>query len=102
MKRASQQSNVYEVSCPSCRVTFPVGTRRCMHCGGATATPETAARLQALSELPFDLEPAEEAAVEAEPEEAPQRRGGRGLALMWIFLALAASLYRACSEAPPG
>ncbi len=26
----------FEVHCPSCDVTFAVGTRHCIHCGGAT------------------------------------------------------------------
>jgi hypothetical protein len=27
----------YEVRCPRCDVSFPVETRRCIHCGGPTA-----------------------------------------------------------------
>lgn len=27
----------FEVRCPRCNVTFPVETRKCLHCGGATA-----------------------------------------------------------------
>ena len=103
MSRATRKAPVYEVRCPTCAVTFPVGTRRCIHCGGPTTTPGAAGRLQALRELPFEFEPADEPPVEAEkPEEAPRRRGGRGMALLWLFLALAASLYRACTEAGPG
>ena len=34
----------YEVRCPRCDVTFPIGTRTCVHCGGSTVasneTPE--------------------------------------------------------------
>jgi len=100
MKRASrQQSEIYEVRCPACAVSFPVGTRRCIHCGGATAVPQTAARLAALRELPFEFEPAEGPLMEDEPEEEAPRRGGRGLALMWLLLAVAASIYRTCSQA---
>jgi hypothetical protein len=78
-----------------------VGTRRCIHCGGATATPQTAARLAALRELPFDFEPADGPPMEEEPEEAGPRRGGRGLALMWLLLAVAASIYRTCTQGGP-
>lgn len=100
MKRASrQQSEIYEVRCPACAVSFPVGTRRCIHCGGATAVPQTAARLAALRELPFEFEPADGPLMEDEPEEETPRRGGRGLALMWLLLAVAASIYRTCSQA---
>ncbi len=99
MKRASQQNPAYEVRCPTCAVTFPVGTRRCIHCGGATATPHTAARQPALRELPFEFEPADGPPMEEEAEEASPRRGGRGLALMWLLLAVAASIYRSCTQA---
>jgi len=102
MKRASQQDPVYEVRCPSCAVTFPVGTRRCIHCGGATTTQETAARLQALRELPFEFEPADGPPMEEEPEQESPRRGGRGLALMWLLLAVAASIYRTCAQGGTG
>jgi len=37
--------------------------------------------------------------MEDEPEEEAPRRGGRGLALMWLLLAVAASIYRTCSQA---
>jgi hypothetical protein len=103
MKRASrQQSEIYEVRCPACAVSFPVGTRRCIHCGGATAVPQTAARLAALRELPFEFEPAEGPLMEDGPEEEAPRRGGRGLALMWLLLAVAASIYRTCAQGGTG
>ena len=28
----------FEVYCPRCDVTFPVGTKRCVHCGGRTVS----------------------------------------------------------------
>jgi hypothetical protein len=103
MKRASrQQSEIYEVRCPACAVSFPVGTRRCIHCGGATAVPQTAARLAALRELPFEFEPADGPPMEEEPEQKSPRRGGRGLALMWLLLAVAASIYRTCAQGGTG
>ena len=92
----------FQVYCHSCNVTFPVGTRRCIHCGGATTTQETAARLQALRELPFEFEPADGPPMEEEPEQESPRRGGRGLALMWLLLAVAASIYRTCAQGGTG
>ncbi len=35
-----RQGSPYEVRCPRCDVSFPVGTRRCIHCGGATAASD--------------------------------------------------------------
>lgn len=29
----------FEVRCPRCDVSFPIETRRCIHCGGATTAP---------------------------------------------------------------
>ncbi len=33
------QPTPYEVRCPRCDVSFPVETRRCVHCGGPTLAP---------------------------------------------------------------
>ncbi len=32
-----RESTPYEVRCPRCDVSFPVETRRCVHCGGPTS-----------------------------------------------------------------
>jgi len=34
-----EKASPYEVRCPRCDVSFPVGTRTCLHCGGATGKP---------------------------------------------------------------
>ncbi|MFK7896853.1 MAG: hypothetical protein AB8G23_13505 [Myxococcota bacterium] len=34
-------SRSYEVRCPRCDVTFPIETKRCVHCGGATGKGAT-------------------------------------------------------------
>lgn len=48
----------YEVRCPRCKVSFPVETRRCIHCGGATsAAPSTVGA--GVSAGPIDLGGAE-------------------------------------------
>ncbi len=31
----------YEVRCPRCEVTYPIETKRCIHCGGATTASGT-------------------------------------------------------------
>jgi len=38
----------YEVRCPRCDVSFPVGTRKCIHCGGPTGTVDQAVTLESL------------------------------------------------------
>jgi len=47
----------FEVYCPSCKVTFPIGTRRCLHCGGRVIAPDR--RQTAASMIP--IRPAETA-----------------------------------------
>ncbi len=100
----------YEVTCHKCDVTFPVGTKVCMHCGGPTST----SRLQVLNRPPRggDLAvPATErewVTDEALPvevfegaDEAPAKRSSKLrslVTLVWILLAVGFSLARACNE----
>jgi hypothetical protein len=86
----------FEVYCDRCRVTFPVGTRRCVHCGGPTggsSRSRAALRLEPLAEP----EPGE-AEADAQLE---RRRMISPLTLVWIVLIVAGYAIRACSgEAP--
>lgn len=91
-----------EVYCNRCHVSFPVGTRRCMHCGGRL---DTERRWTELSALPpeFSFEPQPEPHSEAHFEELgeedlPRRSGFSPLTLVWIALLLAGYLYRACAS----
>lgn len=89
----------YEKRCPSCNVTYPLEQKRCIHCG---------ARLGGLGALApggglprSSAEPDPEDFVEAEEaDEQPQLRRGmtRGLGLLWIFILLATTIVRACTE----
>lgn len=81
---------IYEVRCPHCRVSFPVGTRRCLHCGGPT---------RAEGEPAPDLLGASPAHVADDDElaDAPRSRLGRSAGLVWVLVALAVSFYRVCS-----
>ncbi len=86
----AQSTTAFEVRCPDCRVSFPVGTRRCIHCG------ERLGRRLQLGTAPgpggIEPMPAEEPEEEARP-----RRLTRGIGGLWLFLALAGALYRACT-----
>ncbi len=108
----------YEVWCSTCNVTFPTGTKRCLHCGGRTqperprasirrgAAPE--AQLLAAIPLSYTSEagmlevtpdlPVGGAAVE--PEEEPTRRSllRAGMTVMWMILLAAGYAWRACSQ----
>ena len=103
----------YEVRCSPCDVSFPVETKRCIHCGGRLG--KLAPRLQGVEGLAgFELgsglsqsTPASEASSEAlspaerEESEAPTGRFGflrGGMTLVWIVLAALYSILRACGE----
>jgi hypothetical protein len=85
----------FEVYCHRCRVTFPLGTRTCLHCGGRLAKERRPAPATRLAAPPQELEPE---AVLPE-EEVPVRRGLSPFTAIWVLLAIAATLYRACTSA---
>ena len=76
----------YEVYCNQCRVTFPVGTRRCVHCGARLARERFHVDM-VLPPTPYDV---------AIDDEMPRRSGVSPLTLVWVALLLAGYLYRAC------
>ncbi len=105
----------YQVYCHSCNVTFPTGTRRCLHCGSRTrleaphggrlnrparemmAAPlDLANEVLAIQSLP-DL-PVSESALE--PEAVPARRSllRAGMTVLWMTLLAAGYAWRACSQ----
>lgn len=90
MERTEGSQTPYEVYCYSCRVTFPVGQRRCIHCG---------ARLGHRAELPHRragaMEPPIVVAEEEESGNAQMLRRFGGLAV-WALLALSAVLSNMC------
>ncbi len=98
----------YEIRCPSCDVSFPPETRRCLHCGGRTGPtrfqvaglpPELLARDQAFesdSSAPFD---GKSSALPMDNPEPRKTVGGwlkAGGSLVWIGLAVVFALMRAC------
>lgn len=105
----------YEVRCLRCDVSFPVETRRCVHCGGptsASATPATIA-IESTHPLPW-TRPREgavgdtgDSSVPASgpvevPEEAPPSLGSSLLrtfgSLFWVIALIGFSIMRSCSE----
>jgi len=105
----------YEVRCPRCDVSFPTGTRKCLHCGGATGpshgpngrrkgVERVAVRVADDAPDPKRFELAEvrrAEPIDGEPEDEDPRRGGvlRGVAtVVWILIAIGISLARSCSD----
>ena len=78
----------FEVYCNHCNVTFPAGTRRCLHCGGRLSREHGAA--EAAPPHPLELERIEE-------EEAPRRSPFSPVVLLWLAVFVAGTIYRACT-----
>jgi len=80
-------SNPYEVYCSPCSVTFPVGQKHCVHCGGRLSKER--------------LEPGEFAIPFGETEEVQEeittrRSRWSPLALIWLVLFVGGTIYRSC------
>ncbi len=91
--------SAFEVYCQRCNVSFPIGTRRCVHCGGRTARQRGFVPSSRMAESPLEIAQIEEEEV-GESDLVVQRRGiFSPVALMWIVLALAGAFYRACGNA---
>lgn len=91
MERVNGPQTPFEVYCYNCSVTFPTGTRRCVHCGGPIGRRGLQVAPRSTPQLAAEF-PVEEAP--AEP--SPGRRIG-GL-ILWILLGLGAALSRQCSD----
>ncbi len=92
----------YESYCWQCRVTHPPGTRRCLHCGGPVhdERPDSSSRLVTQSG-PSMTEAPGQPLEDSEPADGrPQPPRGMRIAVtaLWVLLAVAASLYRACTS----
>ena len=107
----------YEVRCPACNVTFPKGTKVCLHCGGRTgpsltAVPpaEGATAIDPSDPSRFELSVRQDAKPMMRPrpldalseedrEDSPRSGWGRSLGtLIWVLLAVGFSIVRACSD----
>lgn len=89
----------FEVYCDRCRVSFPVGTRRCIHCGGRTSATRSHRGLRPQpADAPEILE--SEAEAEIDPE-IVRRRFLSPVTLLWIVLIAAGYMYRACAGQSP-
>jgi hypothetical protein len=101
----------FEVRCPSCDVSFPTGTRRCLYCGGPIgkgrsrvagvplehAEPEAAAEDFFRSPVETHGDPVFSEDVE-KPKTGFRGRMNAGISLVWILMAVAFSLMRACGD----
>ena len=92
--RTPGPQNPYEVYCYQCNVTAPVGTRRCVHCGGSLSRGEQDPRRAALAALiGVDVSEADEEVDET----APSAGSVVPKIAMWILLLIGGFLYRFCN-----
>lgn len=83
------QSNPYEVYCHRCSVTFPVGQRHCLHCGGRLSNERLEPGEYA---IPFEPE-----TVESAEDVSGRRLPFSPLAIVWAVLLIGGSIYRGCA-----
>ena len=80
----------FEVYCYDCKVTFPLETRRCIHCGrpiGGSPLMRSAAPINPGAADPDELELPGQVSV--------RKLGGMSL---WVLLAIGAAISRFCAE----
>lgn len=90
--QAEGPRNPYEVRCAQCRVSFPVGTKRCLHCGGHLTRDR-------LPPQPIVYPPLVETPEEFADEEASKRSSRVSpISVLWIVAALGVAIQRACAS----
>ncbi len=93
MERREGAQTPYEVYCYSCKASFAVGTRKCVHCGGRLAGAEGPGPLEALGTADEGLS-GSEADMDASPVLAIVRRLSG--AALWVVFVVLAMLARMC------
>jgi len=92
--QASGPQNPYEVYCYQCNVSAPVGTRRCLHCGGRLSGMREQQQQSALKEM---LK-AEFAHADEDGAELATSIGSAAPKIaLWILLLIGGFLYRLCN-----
>jgi hypothetical protein len=86
----------YEIRCHQCQVSFPLGTRQCVHCGERLGRGRGRFVPTPNPEEPWDLDSLEEEehAAEATPS---RRRFLSPFTLIWLVAAVGLSIQRACT-----
>ncbi len=87
--QSAAPANPYEVYCTRCKVSFPVGTRICVHCGQPIGrAPVAAPGLR--GPVPIDSDP---------QDELPTRSMVFSpMTFVWLFAAVATVIYRSCQQ----
>jgi hypothetical protein len=83
------QPSPFEVYCPHCSVTFPIGQKHCIHCGGRLSKERLEPGEFA---IPFDE------MDQVQEEVATRRMPFSPLALIWVLLFVGGTIYRSCTS----
>lgn len=90
-----QEQAAFEVRCDRCSVTYPVGTRTCLHCGERLGRSRPAgASLRSAPGRPAEL-PGE--AQDEELELAGRSGVLSPVAILWVVLLVGGAVYRLCA-----
>jgi hypothetical protein len=84
----------FQVNCPRCHVSFPVGTKRCIHCG-ERIVQHRGIQTRILPPVPS---PFEEGPDLSEDEIAPRKRFISPMTLVWIAAAVWLGIQRSCNS----
>ncbi len=88
----------FEVYCLRCGVSFPAGTRTCIHCGNRTVRERPVKQAVRISPVPGGAVPGDEMDEEFDVEDEIRRRSRFSpVALMWVVLLIIGTIYRACA-----
>ncbi len=91
--RAPGPQNSYEVYCYQCNVTAPVGTQRCVHCGGRLSRAQDPQRSVLAALVGAEITDADEAG-----EETLTSIGSVAPKIaLWILLLVGGFFYRFCN-----
>ena len=97
---------LYEVRCHRCNVSFPPGTRVCLHCGGRTGESRAPVALTDIStfervgneeSLRMDPEAAGEMPADDEVGSARRTVLGTIMNMLWVVLLIGGYLFHTCS-----
>lgn len=97
----------YEAWCAPCQVSYPPGTKRCLHCGGGVMPMRPVESMRSAAPLSIRSAgdgpaPPDLVADESAGEGAEASRAARpfriGLTTIWIVLAVLGAILRTCAE----
>ncbi len=94
--KSEQTLSSVEIYCQRCRVTFPLNARQCLHCGGRLS--KTRGAPPVLFEPEPSALPPMPPPLDRPDEDTPRRSGISPVSILWIAVAVAVGVQRACAS----